>query len=198
MSAAAASAAATAASTDGAGEKVKAGPGSKLVHRSITGVFDDPRNASPPASPVFELKKKPKASRRVSGVFDNTVAAGLAAKKSVDAADENNEDNGAVDAEKILGAAVEAENKVGCVIEALPSYPNESRLQWMGIEVLANWSPGCPENREKIRQQIGPYFVIFAMTKFPDDLKVQSKGCWAIANGAQDQEVRPISVFHLP
>lgn len=170
--------------------KKQAQPGQKIVHRSITGVFDDNVD-SPPGSPKNAVKKTPQASRRVSGLWDSNTEAGVAGhRKSIEVreAKEQTEHPDDIDVEGLLNAAVKSSSPIPNMLAALAKYPKVQRLQWMGIEALANMAPGNAEARALIAENGGPKLVVDAMLTFANDEKVQAKGCWAMANGTQDQE----------
>ena len=90
--------------------------------------------------------------------------------------------------EGLLNGAIKSSSPISSLLAVIAEYPTVQRLQWMGIEALANMAPGNAEAREQIANNGGPKIVVDAMLQFPDDEKVQAKGCWAMANGIQDQE----------
>lgn len=97
-----------------------------------------------------------------------------------------NPDN--IDVEQILNEAIDSKMPIPRLLAAIEKYPAVQKLQWMGIEALANMAPGNEDARKEIAENGGAKLVVAAMIKFPDDEKVQAKGCWAMANGTQDQE----------
>lgn len=162
----------------------KATPGQKIVSRSITGVFDD-AVGTPPGSPQPAQSKKPKASRRVSGIWDSSTEPGVAGHR---ASIESVGGGDTVDPDAVLTAALDTDEPIKNLLLAIAEHPMISRLQWMGIEALANMAPGNADARAKIAEHGGPSLVCAAMGRFNEDEKLQAKGCWAMANGSQDQE----------
>ena len=167
----------------------KAAPGQKIVRRSITGVLDDAAG-TPPGSPQPAQSKKPKASRRVSGIWDSSTEPGVAGHRaSIESVpDEIVGVGGDVDPDAVLTAALDTDAPIKNLLLAIAEHPTVSRLQWMGIEALANMAPGNADARAKIAAHGGPSLVCAAMGRFREDEKLQAKGCWAMANGSQDQE----------
>ena len=123
-----------------------------------------------------------KANRRLSGVYD-----------TVDQDGPNSESKAS--AETILNEALSSEAPIPNIITALRDHPEDVQMQWMGIEALANLSPGNAEARCEIATALGPQVICGAMLRFPADSLVQTKGCWSIANGAQDHEVSNFSLI---
>lgn len=163
---------------------VRPGPGKKIMNRSITGVFDDAAG-TPPGSPQPAAQKKPLASRRVSGIWDSSTEPGIAGHRN---SIESQAGDLEIDPEAVLTAALDTETPIKSLLSAIANHPTISRLQWMGIEALANMAPGNADARRKIAVNGGPALVVAAMERFAEDEKLQAKGCWAMANGSQDQE----------
>lgn len=137
------------------------------------------------------LESTIQASRRVSGLWDSSAEPGVAGhRRSIEAreakAQEENPDQ--VDVEAVLNEAMKTKTPIPSLLAAIKQYPDIQRLQWMGIEALANMAPGNAEARSLIAENGGAELVVQAMTTFAQDEKVQAKGCWAMANGTQDQE----------
>ena len=163
---------------------LKPGPGKKILNRSITGVFDEAAG-TPPGSPQPAATKKPLASRRVSGIWDSSTEPGIAGhRNSIESQGGDTE----IDPDALLTAALDTDTPVKSLLAAIADHPTISRLQWMGIEALANMAPGNAEARRDIAQNGGPALVVAAMERFGEDEKLQAKSCWAMANGSQDQE----------
>ena len=129
-----------------------AAPGQKLVNRSITGVFDDAAG-TPPGSPQPAATKRPKASRRVSGIWDSSTEPGVAGHR---ASIESAPDSHAIDPDAVLTSALDTDEPIKNLLLAIAEHPTVSRLQWMGIEALANMAPGNADARAKIAEHGGP------------------------------------------
>ena len=132
----------------------------------------------------------PQASRRVSGLWDSSVEAGNAGHRmSIDAQERKNEGlSNENNVRAVLNTAVESDAPIPNIVKALVDHPDNRQMQWMGIEALANMAPGNAQARKEIADNGGPSLVVAAMARYPEDEKVQAKGCWAMANGTQDQE----------
>jgi len=132
----------------------------------------------------------PQASRRVSGLWDSSVEAGNAGHRmSIDAQERKNEGlSNEANVRAVLNTAVESDAPIPNIVKALVEQPHNRQMQWMGIEALANMAPGNAQARKEIADNGGPSLVVAAMARYPEDEKVQAKGCWAMANGTQDQE----------
>ena len=139
---------------------------------------------------VVPSHPRPQASRRVSGLWDSSVEAGNAGHRmSIDAQERKNEGlSNEANVRAVLNTAVESDAPIPNIVKALVEQPHNRQMQWMGIEALANMAPGNAQARKEIADNGGPSLVVAAMARYPEDEKVQAKGCWAMANGTQDQE----------
>ena len=140
---------------------------------------------------MHAVKKTPQASRRVSGLWDSSAELGVAGHRaSIDASERHDLTNNpsTINVEDLLNQAIQSTTPIPSLLAAIAQHPTVQKLQWMGIEALANMAPGNAQARQEIAEHGGPKLVVAAMLRYADDEKVQAKGCWAMANGTQDQE----------